>query len=135
MIQGPLGLDFARRVSGWPVPSIENGALTTLCPPTMRRLGLWCGAGIAVAGRPDWIFIKLHCHGMDPRDEAAMLGAPLRRFLSELTAWAGARVHFVTAREMVNIVLAACDGLEGNPGGYRDYRLRLITPCEGPGAR
>jgi len=136
MIQGPLGLDFARRVSGWPVPSIENGALTTLCPPTMHRLGLWRGAGITVANRPDWIFIKLHCHGMDPRDEGAMLGAPLRRFLGELTAWAGAggrrRVHFVTAREMVNIALAACDGLEGSPGDYRDYRLRLITPRPRP---
>jgi hypothetical protein len=139
MIQGPLGLDFARRVSGWPVPSIENGALTTLCPPTMHRLGLWRGAGISVANRPDWIFIKLHCHGMDPRDEGAMLGAPLRRFLGELTAWAGAssryRVHFVTAREMVNIVLAACDGREGNPGDYRDYRLRLITPRESQASR
>ena len=139
MVQGPLGLDFARRVSGWPVPSIENGALTTLCPPTMHRLRLWRGASITVDHRPDWIFIKLHCHGMDPRDEAAMLGSPLRRFLGELTEWAGAssryRVHFVTAREMVNIVLAACDGREGNPGDYRDYRLRLITPREAPGSR
>ena len=136
IIQGPLGLDFARRLRGWRVPSIENGALTTLCPPTMHRLRLWCGAAITVERRPDWIFIKLHCHGMDPRDEAAMLGSPLRRFLDQLTEWAGAsgrhRVHFVTAREMVNIALAACDGLEGNPGDYRDYRLRLITPRESP---
>jgi hypothetical protein len=34
-------------------------------------------------------------------------------------------VHFVTAREMVNIALAACDGNSGNPGQYRDYRFRL----------
>ena len=132
MIQGPLGLDFARRVGGWPVPSIENGALTTLFPPTMHRLRLWRGAAITVDHRPDWIFIKLHCHGMDPRDEAAMLGAPLQRFLGKLTEWAGSssrhRVHFVTAREMVNIVLAACNGRQGSPGEYRDYRLRLITP-------
>jgi hypothetical protein len=38
------------------------------------------------------------------------------------------RVHFVTAREMVNVMLAACDGRDGDPGSYRDYRLRLITP-------
>src|SRR5205823_14094894 len=85
---------------------------------------------ITVKDRPDWIFIKLHCHGMDSRDEAAMLGSPLRRFLLELTQGAGAgsgyRVHFVTAREMVNIILAACDGREGNPGDYRDYRLKPI---------
>ena len=69
---------------------------------------------MTVKGRPDWLFIKLHCHGMDPRDEAAMFGAPMRDFLQELLAGAfGGRthkVHFVTAREMVNIALAACDG-------------------------
>jgi hypothetical protein len=34
-------------------------------------------------------------------------------------------IHFVTAREMVNIIWAACDGRDGNPGEYRDYRLKL----------
>jgi hypothetical protein len=34
-------------------------------------------------------------------------------------------LHFVSAREMANIALAACDGREGNPGDYRDYRYRL----------
>lgn len=133
IITGPLGINFARRLRGWPVPCIENGALTTLCPPTMQRLRLWRRAGITVRGRPEWIFIKLHCHGMDPRDEGVMLGEPMRQFLRELTEEALAsgeyRVHFVTARELVNIVLAACDGREGNPGDYRDYRLRLITPA------
>jgi hypothetical protein len=28
---------------------------------------------------------------------------------------------------MVNIALAACDGAAGDPGRYRDYRLRLLT--------
>ena len=114
------------------MPCIENGALTTAYPPTMHRFSLWRKAAITVIGRPDWLFIKLHCHGMDPRDEAAMLGAPMRQFLRDVTEGAdtsGAyRVHFVTAREMVNIVLAACDGRDGNPGDYRDYRLRLIRP-------
>lgn len=130
IIQGPLGLNFARRVRGWPVPCIENGALTTLYRPTMQRFRLWLRAGITVRDRPDWAFIKLHCHGMDPRDEPAMLGAPMRQFLRELTdnADRAYRVHFVTAREMLNIILAACDGRDGNPGDYRDYRLRLITP-------
>jgi hypothetical protein len=34
-------------------------------------------------------------------------------------------LHFVSAREMANIALAACDGREGDPGDYRDYRYRL----------
>jgi hypothetical protein len=61
-----------------------------------------------------------------------MFGPAVQKFLRELIAMekdSGAfRLHFVTAREMVNIILAACDGREGNPGEYRDYRLRLITP-------
>ncbi len=132
IVQGPLGLNFSRRINGWPVPCIENGALTTAYPPSMDRLFLWRKAAITVKGRPDWLFVKLHCHGMDPRDEAAMLGAPMRKFLQEVKEWSRNHgecgVHFVTAREMVNIILAACDGREGNPGQYRDYRLRLITP-------
>jgi hypothetical protein len=33
---------------------------------------------------------------------------------------------------MVNIALAACDGHDGDPGAYRDYRLRPITPTVNP---
>lgn len=127
VIQGPLGFNVGRRPRGWPVARIENGALTTHYPPTMHRLRLWQRPAITVRGRPDWLFIKLHCHGMDPRDEAAVLGPPMGKFLSELTSGAAPyRVHFVTAREMVNIILAACDGRDGDPGAYRDYRLRPI---------
>jgi hypothetical protein len=132
IMQGPLGVNFSRRIGRWPVPAIENAALTTVNPPSLNRLGLWRRAAITVQGRPDWIFIKLHCHGMDPRDEAAMVGAPLRQFLKDITERArrgGDPVHFVTTREMVNIALAACAGRSGNPGDYRDYRLRAITPA------
>ncbi|HEY9401051.1 MAG TPA: hypothetical protein VIQ24_00055, partial [Pyrinomonadaceae bacterium] len=118
---------------GVPVPYIENGALTTRYPPTMRRLRLWRQAAITVGGRPDWVFIKLHCHGMDPNDESAMTGELIKTFLRELTEEARAsgafKLHFTTAREMTNIILAACDGREGSPGEFRDYRLRLITPA------
>ncbi|HWO29792.1 MAG TPA: hypothetical protein VNO32_13445, partial [Candidatus Acidoferrum sp.] len=51
-----------------------------------------------------------------------------KQFLTELLEGAHDRaeiIHFVTAREMVNMTLAACDGREGNPGDYRDYRLKL----------
>lgn len=132
IVQGPLMIDFARR-EGRLAPAIENGELTTSRPPTLRRLGLWIKAGVVVQGRPDWIFIKLHCHGMDPRDEAAMLGTPMREFLRQLAEGAEAgeyQTHFVTAREMTNIILAACDGREGNPRDFRDYRLQLLTAAK-----
>jgi hypothetical protein len=31
---------------------------------------------------------------------------------------------------MANILLAACDGREGNPGDYRDYRFKRIAETE-----
>ena len=89
---------------------------------------LWRKAAIRVEGRPDWLFVKLHCHGMIPHDTRALLGRPMQRFLRELIEAGrdGGRyqTHFVTAREMVNVILAACDGRDGNPGLYREYRFR-----------
>ena len=93
---------------------------------------LWKRAAISVEGRPDWLFIKLHCHGMDPRHEEATLGSAMQEFVRELTGGAEERsevLHFVSAREMVNIILAACDGKEGNPGEYRDYQLKRVRPA------
>ncbi|HZQ96676.1 MAG TPA: hypothetical protein VFA67_16820 [Candidatus Sulfotelmatobacter sp.] len=124
MVQGPLMMDFnthSRRLQ------VENGALTGRNPASLRRLRLWKQANISVRGVPDWLFIKLHCHSMDSRHEDATLGASMQAFLRDLITGAGERdevLHFVSAREMVNILLAACDGREGNPGDYRDYRLR-----------
>jgi hypothetical protein len=133
IVQGPLLLNWGARKRGWSFPRIENSELTSRNPPSMQRLRLWQDAGIAVRGCPNWLFIKLHCHGMDPRDESVMLGEPIQRFLQELLGQPQRkekyRVHFVTAREMVNVILAACDGHSGDPGQYRDYRLRLITAC------
>jgi hypothetical protein len=127
IIQGPLMWDFSRWQGHFPHPVIENSELSTLHPPTLERLRLWSRAAIAVLGRPDWLFIKLHCHGMDPRDEPVMFGEPIKIFLRGLLEGIEGRreyqVHFTTAREMVNIILAACDGLAGNPGDFRNYRF------------
>ena len=68
---------------------------------------------------------------MDFRHEEAMLGSAMQNFLRELTDGAEQRnevLHFVSAREMVNIILAACDGREGNPGEFRDYQLKRVRP-------
>jgi SAM-dependent methyltransferase len=131
MVEGPLMLSFVRP-GGRRMVSVENGSLTAKNPPSSYRMGLWKQANIKVQGRPDWLFIKLQCHGMDPRDEEVMLGASIRQFLSKLIEDAPLRLetlHFVSTREMLNIMLAACDGRDGNPGQYRDYRLkRSHTP-------
>jgi hypothetical protein len=123
LVQGPLMIDWKRPG----VPGIENGSITQTNPLTTRRLRSWKQASIRVEGRPDWLFIKLHCHSMDPTQREVVLGAPMRSFLRDLVEGAPQRgeiLHFVSAREMVNIIFAACDGKEGNPGEYRDYRFR-----------
>ena len=59
-----------------------------------------------------------------------MIGELMRRFLDEMlesTDRSGEfKVHFATAREAFNIAMAAVDGQPGEPGLYRDYRLRQI---------
>lgn len=127
IVQGPLMLHF------FPSPSravgIENGAITGRNPLSISRLRLWKQAAISVGGKPDWLFIKLHCHSMDPTQRDAVVGEPMRNFLREVVEGAEQRgeiLHFVSAREMVNIIFAACDGREGNPREYRDYRFKRI---------
>lgn len=137
MVQGALMLDFhapGRHLF------IDNSALTASQPPSLHRLENWKRAGISVKGRPDWVFVKLHCHGMDPRDDEALMGAPTQQFLRELVDGAEARgeiLHFVSAREMANIIFAACDGREGNPGDYRDYLFKRerARPANSPRER
>lgn len=128
VVQGPLLLTLHHGR-----PRIENGALVGTNPPSMRRLHLWKRAAICVKGRADWIFIKLHCHSMDPTHESSILGDAMHSFLRELVQGAAERnevLHFCSAREMVNIALAACDDCEGNPGDFRDYRLKRFSERE-----
>jgi hypothetical protein len=130
IVEGPLMLDFDLS-SRSRLGRFENAALTGANPPNLRRLRLWKRAAISVRGKPDWIFIKLHCHSMDPGSKEAVLGSGMQKFLQELVEGAARRneiLHFVTAREMVNIMLAACDGKDGNPGEYRDFRFRRSRP-------
>ena len=129
IVQGPLVTDF-RRTLGSAQPALDNGAITGANPASMHRLSLWKQAQVRVLGRPDWLFIKLHCHSMDPTQKDAVLCDRFRNFLAVLVSGAADRketLHFVAAREMANILLAACDGREGNPGDYRDYRFKRIA--------
>ncbi len=135
IVQGPLLAGF--RAEGRRV-GIDNAALTRTNPASLLRLEQWKRARICVEGRSDWVFIKLHCHGMDPRDGVALLGEPIQTFLRALVLGAGSRgetLHFVSAREMVNVILAACDGREGNPGDYRDYRFKRERPASATAQR
>ena len=82
-------------------------------------------------GRPDWLFVKLHTHGCKPSNMNMLLGGKLQEFYEQVACYCaqkdGLALHFVSSREMVNIILAAEAGEEGDPGQYRDYRYKLRT--------
>jgi hypothetical protein len=129
IVQGPLVTDFAGTLRS-AKPVIENSAITGAAPMSLHRLALWKKARVRVEGRPDWLFIKVHCHSMDPTQQDAVIGNQFHNFLEQFVTGAAGRketLHFVTAREMTNIILAACDGRDGNPGDYRDYRFKRIA--------
>lgn len=130
IVNGPLVFDWTRRVRGWPIPRIEDGALAGNYPLKIDRFRRWQSAQIGVEGRAEWIFIKLYCHGFFEQDQQAMMGDELRRFMTEVLELGETtgdfKVHFASAREVFNMIMAALDGQRGDPGKYRDYRLRPI---------
>jgi hypothetical protein len=91
-----------------------------------------------VKGRRNWIFVKVHTHGALERNAEMMLGPEMVSFLKDLETLAGHEdhlaLHFVTAREMYNIIKAAEEGLAGNPEDYRDYRLLPVSGLKSRGS-
>ncbi len=125
MIQGPLAL--VPRLSRMPL-RIENAAVTANDPGTPARIAQWVAQDIHVEGREDWVFVKVHTHGAAETQAASLLGEPGRAMHRELTTrfndgvcW---KLHYLTAREMYNIAMAAMAGHRGDPYDFRDYRLR-----------
>ncbi len=124
LIQGPLGLNWRWRKWGL-IPRLENGDASGSNPPTLNRLKLWLSHCPRVLDGPPWLFIKLHTHGGISKNYQILLGQAMRRFYQELTRFEthtpGFHFHFVTAREMVNLVHAAEDGKQGSPADWLDY--------------
>lgn len=127
---GPLIFNWTRRVKGFPVPRIEDGALAANQPMNLARFGRWMSANVTVKNRSDWVFVKLYCHGFFDYDRSACIGEDARRFFSEIVENGvknGAyKVHFASAREAFNMVSAAMEGAAGDPNDYRNYRLQTI---------
>ena len=127
-IQGPIALNWKERKYGF-LPRIESSDLTLRNPPSMERFKLWVNSAISIEGRPEWIFVKLHTHGCNPNNIKMHLGGVLESFYKELSSFVRnvpeMSLHFVTARQMANIALAAIGGKSGNPYDYRDFRYRM----------
>jgi hypothetical protein len=134
LLTGPLGFDWGRRKKGLPVPRLDDSSLAANYPPSLARLARWRAANIHVEGRPEWLFIKLFCHGFFDSDQPAVIGDEMRRFLEaalELAERTGQfKLHFASARESFNIAMAAVDGLRGDPHLHRDYLLHSIMKSQ-----
>ncbi len=128
MVQGPLGLNWRWRKWGV-IPRIENAELSGANPPTTGRLTLWIEIAPRIENGPPWVFVKLHTHGGMERNYSTLLGEPMKRFYADVETQLRQapefRLHYATAREMVNMIHAAEDGHGGDPADYRDYLLRL----------
>lgn len=138
ILSGPLGLDFRD-----PVVLFEYGALddaqgtgfsgAVKRPKTARdyferhRPNLWSKYGVRVKGFEQWVFVKLHAHGMQHAD--ILLGGLLDEALTSLEKYAmdrEIRIHYVTAREMYNIVRSVESGA-AQPQKY-EYDFELPPP-------
>jgi hypothetical protein len=102
--------------------------------PSLLRMDTWVSHKVRVIGNDDWIFVKVFTHGCagnlhnsDTWD--CFFGASIDKFYRDIEkkyndgiSW---RLHYVSAREMYNIVKAAEAGRTGNPNDYRDF---IIPP-------
>ena len=125
LVQGPLALTWDPRRRR---PRLEAADLRATDPPHPDRVDAWVRAGIGVVGRPEWVFVKVHTHGAQEANLEMLLGEAGERFLTHLERayndGARYRLHYVTARELFNIVKAAEAGHAGNAGAYRDFLIR-----------
>lgn len=126
IVQGPLGLNWRDRRFGV-IPRIENADVRRSCRPTPARVDAWVKTGIHVQGRPEWVVVKIHTHGTQEPDMDTLLGADmhamhdhLERVYNDGTNYV---LHYVTAREVYNIVKAAEAGKSGDPNAWRDFIL------------
>lgn len=122
---GPLVFDWSRGK-----PRLEDGSLAASSGSSASRVGRWMSANITVAGRSDWVFVKLYCHGFFDHDQSSCIGDEARAMFGEIVEdgekTGKYSTHFVSAREMFNLASAAIDGYAGQPNDFRNYRLRAI---------
>lgn len=128
IVQGPLALSWKKRKYGI-FPTIENAQIHINSPGTPDRIDRWVEQNIHIKGKTNWIFVKVSCHGAEDKNYGVLLGEKADRmyeyFEKKYRDRNGYVLHYVTARELYNIVKAAEAGMEGNPNNFRNF---LIPP-------
>jgi hypothetical protein len=130
LITGPVGINWKHRKKGI-FPQIENSDIRGSMPPSKNRIDLWIDTAISVKGKADWLFVKIHTHGTQEQDMDTLLGKSFEEMNDYLTTkyndGDNYLLHYVSAREMYNIVKAAEQGEQGNPNDYRDFHVAAPT--------
>lgn len=127
IIEGPLAFNWEKRK--WKIlPSIENSEISAGNVISTERIDLWVRQNITVSGKSEWVFVKVHMHGALPENTDVLLEKEMKKMhlylqekYNEGEKW---KLHYVSAREMYNIIRAAEDGCEGSPGEYRNYEIK-----------
>jgi len=124
LIPGILGLRRDRNKRKL-LPVIESSNIDRVDYLDESRVDYLAANAIRIKGRPNWLFIKLHTHGARNADFGQPFALPVDRAHRHLNDTYNDKkkyfLHYVSAREMYNIVKAAEAGLGGNPNDYRNF--------------
>ena len=95
-------------------------------PLKPNRIDACVHTAISVKGKEDWVFVNMHTHGAT--DAFAVLGQEMDDIFTHLESkyndGENYRLHYVTAREVYNLIKAVESGEEcEDPSLYRNYRV------------
>ena len=127
LIQGPL-VPYIKRGGGAPRPAVDDGDIASYRRYDPARLDRWVQSCIHVKGRPDRIFVKLHSHGAADANREAMLGKDLEQLFMDVESRYNDgerfRLHYVSAREMFNVIKATEAEADCSIAVARDWVLK-----------
>lgn len=128
MVQGPVyPYCIDNKLSGL---RMFGDVIDGTVPVDSKRINKWVETAIHIDGVPNVIFIKTHTHGAT--DHKAVLGEEMDMIFSHLeSAYRDSpnhSLHYVTSREMFNIINAIKDGKD--PADIEHYRDYLISHPE-----
>jgi hypothetical protein len=130
MVPGIIGLRWKSRTHLFK-PSIEASNLDCTDIPFPKRIDYLVNNAIRVKGNLNCRFIKLHTHGAREDTWDVLFGNKADEMYQYLDRKYNDRknyiLHYVTAREMYNIIKALEAEEKGDPNEFRDY---LVPPYQ-----
>ena len=128
-IQGPLSLNTQSRKFGI-FPRIENGRLAANMGMGKDRISMWLKSNVHIEGKENIVFVSLYSHGTQEKDmkfffDEGGLDA-LFTNLEEFCFESNIDLHYVSARNMYNVVKGMEEVPTASPQDLYDYHLQLI---------